>query len=351
MATMDVFNSNAFSMISLGAAIEKVDHIPNFLGRLNLFTPKPIRTEVAMVEERSGVLSLIQTSERGAPLEQRTTEKRTVRSFRAPRIAKGDTIQASEIQGIRAFGSESEFVQVQQEVMRRYAGSGTGPVAGTLLGDIEATWENMRLGAVQGIVKDADGSTLHDFFTEFGVAQPAAVDFDLDNANPTMGDVRAKCDAIVRAVKRAAKGCWLEGSSYVMGLADDTFWDALIKHAEVRDTYLATQEASDLRQGTAFSDNFRFGGIRWVNYQGTDDNATIAVPAGTAKFFPVNAPGAFEVYWTPGEFLDVVNTLGKPVYPKIVPDRDRNAWVKVEAYSYPLFVPTRPLMLQRATLT
>ena len=31
-----------------------------------------------------------------------------------------------------------------------------------------------------------------------------------------------------------------------------------------------------------------------------------------------------------------------------IPDRDRNASVRIELYSYPLFICTRPEMLQRA---
>ncbi|MDZ3838713.1 MAG: major capsid protein [Rhodospirillales bacterium] len=39
---------------------------------------------------------------------------------------------------------------------------------------------------------------------------------------------------------------------------------------------------------------------------------------------------------------------GLDLYAMTIPDRERNAWVKVEVYSYPLFICTRPEMLQRA---
>jgi hypothetical protein len=64
-------------------------------------------------------------------------------------------------------------MQVQAEVARRLAGP-TG-----LIANVRYTWENMRLGAVQGLLVDADGSTLYNWFDEFGSSAPAEVDFNL----------------------------------------------------------------------------------------------------------------------------------------------------------------------------
>ncbi len=343
MPGMDIFNSDAFNTVSMTSAIEKVDHQPQLLGTLGIFEPLPVATRLIAIEERAGALSLIQTSAVGAPLVERTTDKRTLRSLMTSRLAKGDTIKAEEIQGVRALGSETELMQMQAEVARRYAGP-----AG-ILRDVELTWENMRLGAAQGIVLDADGSTLYNYFTEFSVSQAAEIDFDLDNATPASGVVRKLCTQVVRQMQTAAKGAWTP-QTYVLGLCGNAFWDDLTAHPEVRQTYLNTQAAAELRQGLAY-ESFRYGGIEWINYRGTDDGSTVAVPTDKAKFLPVNAPGVFQVAWAPAEFGPWVNTLGKPVYGLIIPDRDRQAFVRIEAYSYPLFVCRRPLMLQRAKRT
>ncbi|PJK29950.1 major capsid protein [Minwuia thermotolerans] len=341
MADMDVFKADGFSMISMTAAINAQEFLPSFLGDLGLFEPKPIRTEKFEIESYDGVLTLIQSDQRGAPISEQKRELRKVRDFRTVRLARGDTIQASEIQNIRAFGQESELMQVEAEVARRQM---------KLKRDLELTWENMRLGAVQGIVTDADASTIYNFFTEFGVSQPSEIDFDLDNASPASGAVRKKCSEVVRAMARAAAGVWIEGRTYPMGLCGDAFWDDLTGHSEVRETYLQTQQAADLRQGNAF-ESFRYGGITWVNYRGTDDNSKVAVGTDKAKFFPVEAPGAFEVAFSPAESFDFVNTPGLPFYSWPVWDRDRNMWVRIEMASYPMFYPTRPKMLQRAKRT
>jgi hypothetical protein len=343
MATLDIFRNDAFKLQSMLRAIESVDYRPQRLGAMGIFTPNPVRTEVVSIEKREGTLALIQTSQRGAPLGQRKNEKRDVRDFRTVRIAESDTITASELAGIRAFGSESELMQVQAEVARRLM----GPVG--LESKVELTLENMRLGAIHGVVKDADGSTIYDWFEELGVSQAAEIDFDLDNASPASGAVRKKCNEVVRAMMKAAKGVWTP-STRVHALCGDAFWDDLTAHAEVRQTYLNTQEAADLRGGNAYG-TFSYGGITFENYRGTDDGTTVAVNTDKARFFPVNAPGAFLEVFSPGEQFVHIGQLGERLYPLIVPDRDRDMFADIEVYSYPLHVCTRPLMLQRAKRT
>ena len=339
MAHMDVFRSDAFSLQSLLAAIEAVDYKPQFLGSLGLFEDEPQITRTVTVESRDDALALIQTSEIGAPLAQLGADKRALRTFRTVRIAKGSTITADQIQNIRAFGSETELAQVQTEVARRLR---------KLVNDVELTWEHHRLGAVQGILTDADASTLVNFYTEFGVAMPVPVEFDF--ATLASGAVRPLIEvSITRPLIRATKGAFVTGSR-IVALCGDDFWDAFVNHAAVRSTFLNHQAAAALREPTAF-ETFRYAGVDWVNYRGTDDGTTVGIAADTARFFPVGAPGVFEVAWAPAEFLPVVNTPGVPIRPMVLPDPSgREAFVMVEAYSYPLFLCTKPLTLRSAVL-
>jgi hypothetical protein len=344
MATLDIFKSNAFSMVSITEALNNVPFQPGFLTGLNIFTPKPVRTIGVSVEEKNGTLSLIQTSPRGAPLTEADREKRKIRDFRTVRIAKHDSLRADELQNIRAFGSETELAQVVDEVNSRM----NGPTG--LMRDVELTWENMALGAVQGIVTDADASVIYNFYDEFGIVAATEIDFDLDNATPASGAVRKKCTQVARQMQKAATGGWISGRTYVMGLCGDAFWDDLTAHTEVRQTYLNTQEARQLRDGLAY-ETFNYGGITWVNYRGTDDGSTVAVGTDKAKFFPVNGNGVFQVAQSPGESFDYVNTPGLPVYGMVIPDEKRNAFVDLEVYSYPLYMCTRPAMLQSGKRT
>lgn len=334
MPTLDIFANDAFSTVQLTGAVEKVPYKPQFLGSLGIFEPVPVRTTTIAIEKRDNTLALIKTSNRGAPLEEGTTDKRDIRDFRTSRIAKGDTIQAGEIQNMRVTGTETELQIVQAEVVQRME---------RLKADVELTWENMRLGAVQGVVADADGSVLADWYDAWDIAQPAEINFALDTAGT---DVRKKCAQVVRAMTKAAKGAWVPGAK-VQALCGDALYDDLIGHESVKETYRNWAAAADLRQNMAF-ESFPFGGIVFHNFRGTDDDATIAIAPDKAKFFPVGARGVFQTAWSPAEFMEFVNTPGRDLYALTIPDRDRNAWVRVELYSYPLFICTRPEMLLRA---
>lgn len=354
MATMDIFNQDAFRAGEMIGTVEKLPYAPGLLRAMGIFTPKPVRTEFVALESRDGGLAIIPTTPRGAPLPQAVRNRRKLRRFDTVRIAKADSIRAAEIQGIRAFGSTTELQQVQEIVVERQLG---------LRSDMELTQEMHRLGAIQGKVLDADGTIIYDWFEEWGIEEPDAIEFKLDTAST---DVEQVCRAVLRKMRRASKGLWRFGS-YAAALCGDAFFDKLTGHKSVRETYLNQAEASSLRQafGAAATNLtgafavFQYGGILFINYRGTDDFDDEA-PAGTlnaigiksneAKFFPVNAPGVFVEARSPGESFDMVNQPGRELYPMLIRDEKRNQYVDVELYSYPLFMCVRPEMLMKAVL-
>jgi len=332
---MDIFNSSAFNMVSLTGAVEKIDYKPQLLGELGIFEDMPVRTRTVFIDERNGQLALIPSSPTGAPPEELVKDNRSARPFQTTRLAKGFTLYAEELQGIRAFGSETELMQVQAEYMRRMA---------RVIDDMELTHEFHRLGALQGKLLDADGtSVLYNYFTEFGISEPSAIDFALTT---DATDVRGKCHALTRSMARSSKGAFTPQTE-VHALAGDTFYDNLIKHPNVEKTYLNWAAAAELRENSAFG-MFRFGGIVWHNYRGTDDNSTVAIAPNEAKFFPVNARGVFKKAMAPAEFGPYINTLGRNTYAINVLDRDRQAWTRGEQYSYPLYMCARPDVLRKA---
>ncbi|HUC18790.1 MAG TPA: major capsid protein, partial [Acetobacteraceae bacterium] len=74
MATLNVFRQDPFTMISMTEAVERNPFNPTGIGELNIFEPFPIRTKATMIEERAGILTLIQTTPRGAAGTERVTE-------------------------------------------------------------------------------------------------------------------------------------------------------------------------------------------------------------------------------------------------------------------------------------
>ena len=340
MASLDIFNQDAFSTVTLTAAVDKYPYEPQMLGDLNIFEDDPIRTTALVVEQRQGKLVVIPLSDRGEAGTQRTTEKRQARYFDVPRLRHEDTVYANELQNIRAFGTESELMQVQDEVARRLAGP-TG-----LMKNIEYTWEFQRLAAVQGLFTDFDGTIKYDWFQEFGLSHPTELGFNL--AAGAANTLRPLCNQITRTMARKAQGSFTP-STKVYALCGDAFYDAFVNHPDVIRTFTNWSDARDIRGGNvggAFS-TFEYGGIFWVNYRGSDDNTSIKIPDDKVKFFPVGAPGIFRRALAPGESFQWVNTPGKPMYvvPIAIPDRDRNEWWKMEVSSYPLHICTRPEVL------
>lgn len=336
MPSMDAFNGDAFSTRSLTGFVRRMDYNPQFLGSLNIFDPVPSRTRDVFVERRNGTLGLIPTSPIGAPPTERTTDKRDGVPLRTTRLAESFTLYAEEVSGLREEGTEDELMTVQTEYARRM---------GEIREDMELTMEHHRLGALQGLLLDADGSSvIYNFYTEFNISQPAAIDFELDDASI---DVRQKCKDTVRAMTRASKGAIVPNTT-IACLCGDAFFDALVSHPNVEKFYLNHGAAQDLQaNGSAFS-KFHFEGIDFYNYRGTDDESTVAIPTNEAKFFPIGARDVFKVAQAPAEFEPFVNTMGRQLYSINVRDRDRGAWQRGELYDYPLYMCQRPEVLQRA---
>jgi hypothetical protein len=338
MLSMDVFNDNAFSMASLTAAVDTIDYVPGLLGSLGIFEANPVYTRTVAIEKRGTELVLIPTSPLGSPPRETDRSQRDIRDFRTVRLADSFTLYAHEVEGIRAFGTESEFESLQTEYASRMA---------KVRGNMELTHEFHRLGALQGKLLDADGtSVIYNYFTEFGISEPTAVNFALttDTTN-----VWQKCQDVKRLVQRAAKGLFTPATR-IAALAGDTFFDSLVMHPNVEKFYANWQAAQSLREVQAF-EMFPFGGINFYNYRGTDDNSTVAVPTNNALFFPLGANGVFKKAMAPAEFGPFINTRGQDTYAINVVDRDRQAWTKGELYSYPLYLCTRPDVLQKGVVS
>ena len=124
------------------------------------------------------------------------------------------------------------------------------------------------------------------------------------------------------------------------------FFADLVAHKEVRETYLNTAAAADLRWRIA--DEVSFGSISFRRYRG---NAAFGVPADKAFFYPEGVEGLFEILLRPGRHLrDGQHTRPAALRPGH-PDRERDEWVRLEIESNPLPICTRPQVLRSARRT
>ena len=328
------FTNPAFSMAALTAAI---NILPNRYGRiedLGLMPAKPVRQRQVIVEEMNGVLNLLPTLPPGAPGTVGVRGKRTLRSFVIPHIPHDDVVLPEEVQGIRAFGSETETEAVAGVSARHLE---------TMRNKHAITLEHLRMGALKGVILDADGSVLYDLFDEFDIT-PQTIAFDLGNAGT---NVKAKCLSVLAAIEDNLKGEFMTG---IRVLCSPEFYDALTDHPKVKEAFTYWQQGAvlinDMRSG------FTYGGITCEEYRGqaTDAPGTARrfIAAGEAHAFPLGTVDTFGTYFAPADFNETANTLGQMLYAKQEP-RKFDRGTDLHTQSNPLPMCHRPGVLVKLT--
>lgn len=334
MSMPDFFKTDGFNAVSLTLGINKHPNMYGRLQELNLFPVDGVATRKIAVEERNGVLNLLPTRPVGSPGTLGNTAKRKVRDFSVPHIPHDDVILPEEVQGVRAFGSEN-MLEMQETLM-----------AGKLMQMAmkhDITLEYLRMGALKGIILDADGSTLYNLYTEFSITQKV-IGFGLNSATT---DVRAKCLEVKRHIEDKLQG---EVMTEVRVLCSPGFYDALTGHAKVEDAFKYYQSPQNLSGD--FRRGFRFGDITFEEYRGvaTDAGGNIRkfIADDEAHAFPVGTISTFKTYFAPADFNEAANTLGLPRYAKQEPRKFGRGW-DLHTQSNPLPMCHRPELLVKLT--
>lgn len=336
MSVWDVFNQDAFSVVAMTARINNLPFVPGQLGASGLFSESGVPTTSIMIEEQDTVLGLVAPTPRGGPGETAAKDGRRVRSFVLSHFQRDDAVYADEVQGVRAFGSDSQVLTVQALVdqkMRKHT------IA------LDATLEHQRVGAIKGLVTDKNGNTVIDLAAEFGIALPAAIDFTLGTAATK---IRPLCHDVVVGIEEALDGVPYAG---IVGWCGKDFWKKLIDHAAVKEVYLNAAQALELK-GLPM-DRFEFGNITWKRYrtgaQAKAANGAVPyIPDADVRFVPVGVPELFVTYFGPADYEETVNTIGLPRYAKQWP-MDNGKGRKMEVQTNPISLCTRPKVLFRGT--
>lgn len=330
----DVFAPDLFTTTALTAAINDIEYQPGLIRDLGLFSVDGVSALTVIIERDKDLLNLVGVSERGTIGEVNKKPKRDALSFIIPHLQENGAVMADEVQGVRAFGTVDQLQTVEEERDKQLA---------RMARNLDFTQEYHRLGAVQGKVLDSDGTTvLLDLFEAFDLEEPTAIDFDLDAASPADGEVMAKCHDVLFEMEAA-----LDGVPYdsVHALVDNGFFTALTTHPEIRETYKYQQGIAN-REGRT-NVPFEYGDIVWHRYRG---KGPCAIPANSARFFPVGVPDLFITRYGPADYVETVNTKGLPRYAKAEPMK-MGKGVELEAQSNALHLCTRPKVLLKATKT
>jgi hypothetical protein len=205
---------------------------------------------------------------------------------------------------------------------------------------LDATHEFQRAGALNGLILDADGQRgLLNIYDRFGV-QRQELSMGLNAADT---EVRVKCGDALDMQEDALGSTTSSGSRAFCG---KTFWNKLVAHKSVKETYLNSVQAAALR-GDA-RDSFEFGGIVWERYRGKVGGVAY-VPDDEARLAPEGVPDLFISAFAPADYMETVNTLGIPYYSRIE-TLPFGKGVAGEAQSNPLHLCTRPRALIRLKL-
>lgn len=326
--------SDDFSLINMTEAINILPVVPSRIGSMNLFRGGGISETTVGIERVDKELRLIPTAPRGTMPEYKTNVKRNLRAIAVPHLPKNDTVMAESVQNVRSFGSDSTQGSLEA------VSSVINDRLSMLKQEHELTWEWHRIGALQGQVLDADGtSVVVDLFTEFGVTR-ITVNWDTTDAQ----GLKKMCIALRRTMKAELN---LAPFTEVMVMCSEGFWDQLITSTETRDAFNRYQENVFAREGN--DDGFKYSKIMFEELRGSV-GAVPFVPDDEAFAFPITQAPLYRQFFAPAPFLEAVNTQGKPYYAKQEPLRF-NIGTEIHTNSNPLFLVTRPRVLVQVTFS
>lgn len=337
MDAIDLATQWPFTNVDL---TRSVNIIPNRYGRLrelNLFGEnKYIGTTKVEVQLTEGILNLLAQGERGAPGGVQGGRKPKSIIFSIPHIPHYASIKPSDIQDRRRPGTtDPETIEsVTDEKLQTER-------------DLHAiTLEWYRMGAVKGVIVDAEGNVVYDLFEQFGITQKV-IDFALNNAGT---DVPGKCRELVRHIEDNLKGEVMVGAPRC--LVSGEFFDALISHAKVKEWFLNWQQAALISQQDPRK-GFLFSGVLWEEYRATatkpngDSVRFIAAKEGHA--FPEGTLNTFETHFAPADSIATANMPPNAevfVSQKIL---DHGKGVELYTESDPLALCKRPALLVKVT--
>lgn len=332
--TRNPFDAGGYSLAEMTQAINILPNLYTRLDQLGLFRFQGVTQRSVVIEQREGVLSLLPSVSLGAPATLGTRELRSMRSFSLPWIPHDDIILPGDIQGVPALGMSdmadplTEVMTEKLTVMRRKHAQ---------------TREYMEMNALRGIVKDGAGSTLYDYFAEFGLEQ-ISVDFAFGTAG---SNIQAKIRTVLRAIEDNLMG---ETMSTAHALVSSEFFDKLISHPKTEDAYkfFSASGGQPLRDDMRRA--FPFGGLLFEEYNGRAplSNGTTErfIGVGEGIAFPLGTFDTFTTYGGPANLLEAANTVGLPLYARQQVDA-KGRWIDLMTEASILPVNKRPRLAIR----
>ncbi len=303
MSFANIIRGDAFSFTTLTSAINLIVPEPESLDTLFTFNERGIPTLTALVEYKDGKLGLVPTSERGTVGQAISSNKRRARPIYVPHYQEYDAIMVTEVQGVRQFGSETEFETIESKRNEKL---------NDMAVKLNRTLNYAKAGMIQGYLYDADGSVIYDWFEELGFARNEH-SFDVTAPNVNIRDEAVK-------MKRKAE-VKLGGYTYskFIWLCPPEMFDLIVSHPSLKEAYDRWQDGAflraDNRKGFTIADNVEIRSYD-INATGALDNVgqPIRMFPADKSFFVPDTTSLFQVRFSPADTMEAANTVGLPYY-------------------------------------
>lgn len=316
-----------------------IPEVPNMYGRIynsGIFKRSATRTTTFRLDEDQQNLGLLSFTERGGPAQKNRRGKRSQRLFEIPYISVQDTITPDDIQDVLKLGTDavletldSKYEEISQQMVNKY----------------NITFEYHEAMAAQGVLLDANGDEMLNYFTEYGITRKA-VNFVLGTDTT---DIKAKCAEVRRYMQDNLLG---ERMSGVHCFAGRDWFDDFVSHPKVERAWDNFQGRSDNLANTP--ENFEFGGITFeefyevadvLNEDGTT-TSRLFLPADEALFVPKGTQFTFMTKMGPPYSLQGVNQSksGLTVSPHVLPHGEG---IELKFQASPISICTRPALSVR----
>ena len=292
---------DVFGLTDLSSTLVQIPNTWGLINELGIFSEEGIAQNTVTVESTNGTLGLITDKVRGERNNVNKDDTRNMRAFAVPHFPLDDAIKPEDVQGRRAFGSDTAETEAAvtlrkiERVARAHA----------------ITLEYARAQMITtGAVYSPNLTVVDNVYTSFGVARKE-VDYLLGTA---VTDVLLKSEeALAHIQDNILTG---EVVNDVIVLCSPEFFNKLITQAGVKESYkyyTSTQEPLRNRLGSGLYRRFTHGSVTYIDYRGSYNGSRL-IPAGDAYMLPTGTVDTFKTYFGPANHFDYVQTIGERAY-------------------------------------
>lgn len=325
-------DNSKFGVTALTAAVNKLDATPTQIRDLSIFEAHYLTTTYADIEYQEGQLKLVQSKARGMGGDAVVDKTRTMHTVKVPHLPIHDVVLADDVQNVRAFGG-TQAETVQEKVNEKLADA-------KLM--LEMTREHMMLGALQGKVLDADGSTLVDWLKTFNIKR-TSMNFKIGTANAEVGK---EMDVLIAAHRKLQKGAMVTGW---VALCGAEYLAALKYHLSIKPLYERYRDGAAYRENSQLNPiEFEYNGIKFIQYTGDFGANGAKIPDNGGILLPVGRK-LYAEFFAPADMNQTVNTKALPYYASREKMKHDKGW-DLHAQSNPLPVALRPELIATLVL-